>query len=706
VRTAFRGLLSRLLLGLVVVGVAPLALTAVSLAGVNREAMLTQVLRTHALAARAVAERIAAFVGARHALLAGLAAHPALAAPHSEVGQDVLRDSLSAWADLGAVGLAVLDPAGAEVVRVQLRDRGPAVDAALATPLAPGATAAWTTLSAVSRGASGEAVAPREAGGLLRIGVPLGGGQLALVADASELQGLLRPEEIGEEAEMVLLDQSGRLLADPRPATANVELAQRFPADVLEVALSGRLGGAGRFGSGEDRRVGAYAPVVGAPWVVLSLQPSRVAEAAAARMARQSGVALLAACGLIGLLTTIAFRTVVQPLRAVIAAQRRLLGVVGPEPPAHERGAAGAAAVVAGTEVDELSRNLARLELGLRDRAAVDRVFLGRYQVIEVLGSGAMGTVFRGWDPKLERAIALKTVRLAGTHPDGVDRQALVTRLLREAVTVARFNHPNIVGIYDLAEAPEAAVLAMELVDGPSLEVLIWKCRSLPSSLVVPLGAAIARGLAVAHQHGVVHRDVKPANILLGRDGAIKVSDFGIAELAAAAATVGNRVFGTPGYLSPEALEGQACTARSDLFALGATLHFCLVGSGPFHARSTREIVRRTLRGDVLPLGRRHPEIDPDLDRLVTAMLRRDPGARPETAAAVADELEQLATRRGYRWQLPRADAGGNELLADDPAEAELYPPPGSQGLSSVVETGDRPLETRDMQSLDTRVPP
>ena len=149
-----------------------------------------------------------------------------------------------------------------------------------------------------------------------------------------------------------------------------------------------------------------------------------------------------------------------------------------------------------GTEIGELRDALSLLERQIKDREAIGAVFVGRYQVVSFVGAGAMGSVFRGWDPKLQRPVALKTIRL---HEEETLRRARASRqLLHEAVTAARFSHPNIVAVYDVEDAPQAAFIALEFVDGTSLQRYL-RNRSLPPSQVIPLGLAVARGLAAAH---------------------------------------------------------------------------------------------------------------------------------------------------------------------------------------------------------------
>jgi serine/threonine protein kinase len=199
----------------------------------------------------------------------------------------------------------------------------------------------------------------------------------------------------------------------------------------------------------------------------------------------------------------------------------------------------------------------------------------------------------------------------------------------------------------------------MELVEGISLERLLLQRGRLRPAEVIPLGAAIARGLAAAHGRDIVHRDVKPANVMLGRDGSIKVTDFGIADLIAASVRADGLVFGTPGYLPPEALRGAGHNRAGDLFALGVVLYECLAGVKPFGGGiDVSDIVQATLFGAIRPLGPRVEEPLPgELESIVLQLLERDNFLRPANAAAVADELDHLAASLGLRWKLEERSA-------------------------------------------------
>ncbi|PYQ63894.1 MAG: hypothetical protein DMF53_08955 [Acidobacteria bacterium] len=561
-------LLTRVALALAAVGLLPLAISYFGLVGVNRDALFAQVLNTHALAARTAAARVESFLEARLSLARGLAANRALADPRSPAAQELLAGSLQAWADLNVEAVAVVNARGQEVVRAQLKGMSPAVTAALRLP-----------------GAGPVAAVPGELPPVIRIAAPLpgGAGAVMLACGGVALQDVTHPEELGGEAELAVVDPERRVVVgDARSLAA-------FPRSLVDAALAGRVAGASRFPGKHGEVLGAYAPVPLAGWVALSSQPARVAEAVAARLRRQSIQALGVALLLIALLLAAAWAAVVRPIRDLAREQRKLAGAA-PAPAGRD-------------EIDDLRRSFEALRRGLDERKALDDVFLGRYQVIELLATGGMGAVFRGWDPRLQRPVALKTLRLTGIDlPSEAKRTQRVEQLVREAVTAARFSHPNVVAVYDVAESPEGAYIAMELVEGISLERLLLQRGRLRPAEVIPLGAAVARGLAAAHTRDVVHRDVKPANVLLGRDGSIKVTDFGIADLIAATSRADGLVFGTPGYLPPEALRGGGHDRAGDLFALGVLLYECLAGVKPFGGIEVSDMVQSTLFGAMKPL--------------------------------------------------------------------------------------------------------
>ena len=298
-----------------------------------------------------------------------------------------------------------------------------------------------------------------------------------------------------------------------------------------------------------------------------------------------------------------------------------------------------------------------RLEIALRTGDFDSgNIYFGRYQALQVISEGAMGVVLRAWDPRLKRPVALKTVRLDRLSLTNHPKEAL-SQLLREATSLARFNHPNIVAVYDTGAVSEIAYIVMELVEGISLQDFLER-GPLSINQGIHLGIAVARALSAAHEHRMVHRDVKPGNTLLGRDGSIKVTDFGVAD-AVSSLTEGHRIFGTPGFVPPECLIGEPYSPEGDIFGLGAVLYKSLTGQPAFPGTTVRELLTHSLTHDARPPYEVRSEIPPALGDLVLELLNREPLLRP---AAVEVERRLGAMPAGDpEWDFD----SGPETLSD-----------------------------------------
>jgi DNA-binding response OmpR family regulator len=299
---------------------------------------------------------------------------------------------------------------------------------------------------------------------------------------------------------------------------------------------------------------------------------------------------------------------------------------------------------------DISATDVARLETHLMEGRPVASFQLGRYELLSVLGEGATGMVFRSWDTKLHRTVALKTIRLS-RQAFGSERSEAVAGLLREAVAAARVQHPNIVAVFDIVDAGSLAFIVMEFINGMNLDLYLRAGKSLAAAQAVPLGAIAARALASAHAQRVIHHDLKPANVLLGRDGSIKISDFGIAEFLSSLLRSRDRVFGTPGFVPPECLRGDAYDEKGDLFAFGVMLYACLVGRAPFVGATLDEIVSATLDFDPPTPRDCKPTLPVELDELVMSLIAKERPRRPASAAHVATRLERLCEQNSFHWQ-------------------------------------------------------
>lgn len=257
---------------------------------------------------------------------------------------------------------------------------------------------------------------------------------------------------------------------------------------------------------------------------------------------------------------------------------------------------------------------------------------IGRYEILDEIGQGAMGTVYRARDPLIERTVAIKTVPIAQLQQEGADAES---RFLREAQSAGRLSHPNIVTIYDVGEADGLAYIAMEYLHGRTLRDLMNK-GPMPLDLALDTAMQMAEALAFAHEHGVIHRDIKPANVVVtGRRGRIKLTDFGIAHLVNSDHTQVGQMLGSPRYMSPEQAMGREVDGRSDIFSLGAVLYEMLTGHYAFNGDSLPAIVYRVINETPAEASTLRPQLPAGLANVLAQMLNKRPEARPDARTLV-----------------------------------------------------------------------
>ncbi len=265
---------------------------------------------------------------------------------------------------------------------------------------------------------------------------------------------------------------------------------------------------------------------------------------------------------------------------------------------------------------------------------------IGRYEILDEIGQGAMGTVYRARDPLIERTVAIKTVPIAQLQQDSADAES---RFLREAQSAGRLSHPNIVTIYDVGEADKLAYIAMEYLAGSTLRDLM-DMGPMPLDLALDTTLQMAEGLAFAHEHGVIHRDIKPANVIVtGQRGRIKLTDFGIAHLTNSGHTLAGQMLGSPRYMSPEQAMGREVDGRSDIFSLGAVLYEMLTGHYAFDGESLPTIVYRVINETPVAAVNLRPGLPDVLSGLLANMLSKNPEARPN-ARSLVNALHALAS--------------------------------------------------------------
>ncbi len=263
---------------------------------------------------------------------------------------------------------------------------------------------------------------------------------------------------------------------------------------------------------------------------------------------------------------------------------------------------------------------------------------LGRYKVLKELGHGAMGFVYLGKDPTIQRFVAIKTMRL---DQIGHDEQLkdVKTRFFREAESTGRLSHPNIVTIYDAGEQDNLGYIAMELLEGTPLNQRARKPNLLPVNDVLLTVATVADALDYAHQQGIVHRDIKPANIMLTKDRIVKVMDFGIAKMASSSKTQTNIVMGTPTYMSPEQIAGKKVDGRSDIFSLGIVLFELLTGQLPFTADNLSAVLFSIAHHPHPVIQTLRPDLPIMVQEIVDRALQKELPHRYRRAEEFAGEL-------------------------------------------------------------------
>jgi tRNA A-37 threonylcarbamoyl transferase component Bud32 len=319
---------------------------------------------------------------------------------------------------------------------------------------------------------------------------------------------------------------------------------------------------------------------------------------------------------------------------------------------------------------------------------------IGRYRIIGELGRGAMGVVYHATDPAIGRSVAIKTIRILDIN-DTDRRDKLRERLFREARSAGVLSHPNIVTIYDMDETDGLAYIAMAYVNGPTLEKILESDAPLSGANMLRILRQTALGLDYAHGRGIIHRDIKPANIMTDEDGAVKITDFGIAKITAVTSMTQTRtVVGTPNYMSPEQVQGLAVDGRSDQFSLAVIAYEILTGERPFQGEHLSTIVYRIVAEQPPEAHQINGTLTPQIHEVLSRGLAKKPEDRYPTCSTFVGALEMAcAESRGWKT----VPAGGAAALptsaVEPPAETETIPvvAPERFSASDTIEKARRP---------------
>src|SRR5437868_12554147 len=306
----------------------------------------------------------------------------------------------------------------------------------------------------------------------------------------------------------------------------------------------------------------------------------------------------------------------------------------------------------------------------------------GRYEIVREIGHGAMGVVYEALDPTIGRKIALKTIRFDGI---GTTADEAARRFKNEARAAGGLNHPNIVTVYDAGEDHGILYLAMEFIEGVTLEARLRAQRTIATAQTIEMVRQICSGLDFAHAKGIVHRDIKPGNILLAEHGPVKITDFGIAR-AGEAMTITGQVVGTPNYMSPEQVLGKTLDGRSDLFSVGVMLYEMVTGERPFEGQSITTIMYKIVHETPIPPRKLDSTIHPGLSAVIEKSLAKSAEDRFPNGAELARALQNFESASVIAASTLGKPTGEFPSLVDANAthEARSAPPAPPQSVANV----------------------
>ncbi len=325
---------------------------------------------------------------------------------------------------------------------------------------------------------------------------------------------------------------------------------------------------------------------------------------------------------------------------------------------------------------------------------------LGRYEILGEIGQGAMGIVYKAKDPLIGRIVAIKTIGL-GLMSD--DKEEYEGRFYQEAKAAGCLSHPSIVTIYDVGKSDDIAYIAMEFLEGSELRDILKGGQILSEDQVLDIVIQVALGLDYAHEHGIIHRDVKPSNIMIIRDGHVKITDFGIARMASSTVkTQTGMVLGSPKYMSPEQVMGQNLDLRSDIFSLGVMTYELLTRKTPFNGENISAIMYQTVNTVPPPPSSINSAVPQMLDLVVAKAMAKKLDERYQNAKELASDLR--VCRRAMQRDMPAENLSApqsllqpNEMLAARRKLPEEAPRPAANGRSNAF---DSSVATERMEAM------
>jgi serine/threonine-protein kinase len=328
----------------------------------------------------------------------------------------------------------------------------------------------------------------------------------------------------------------------------------------------------------------------------------------------------------------------------------------------------------------------------------------GRYQIVSELGRGSMGVVYQGFDPVIGRTVAIKTMLTEGLGP--AEFEEFKARFQREAQAAGVLTHPNIVTVYDFGEDSGVLFLAMEFLEGKSLQALVEEQGILPVETIIPMYEQVCAALDHAHVHKIVHRDVKPANVMILESGLVKMTDFGIAKMMSMGMTQAGQILGTPNYMSPEQVKGRQVDGRSDIFSLGVILYELVTGEKPFGGQNITTVIYKIINENPIPPRELDATIPLGLSYVIQKALAKSADERYQTCRELAEDLKNFKNLGGATapsatviFRVPPIAA---ETVPPHVFQPPRVPPPPAQAPARA----QAPVEPQPVRPLSVQVIP
>jgi predicted Ser/Thr protein kinase len=323
----------------------------------------------------------------------------------------------------------------------------------------------------------------------------------------------------------------------------------------------------------------------------------------------------------------------------------------------------------------------------------------GRYQIVSELGRGSMGVVYQAFDPVIGRTVAIKTMLTEGLGP--AEFEEFKARFQREAQAAGVLTHPNIVTVYDFGEDSGVLFLAMEFLEGKSLQTLVEEQGILPVETIIPMYEQVCSALDHAHMHRIVHRDIKPANIMILESGLVKLTDFGIAKMMTVGMTQAGQILGTPNYMSPEQVKGRQVDGRSDIFSLGVILYELVTGEKPFGGQNITTVIYKIINENPISPRELDATIPLGLSYSIQKALAKSPDERYQTCRELAEDLRNFKSLGGA------AAPSATVIVRRPPIQtmgAEPAPPPAVQPARVQPTPAQAPAEPQPVRPLSVQV--